>query len=148
MPRNDNVHEIELPRYLKRRPFAMQAMLIGLGIALIPLGGLGILWLKKITSKPSDSQSDAESVIKKYDSHLNVAKSRFVIHQQRDDPPLETETRSVFEDALDSLALSEFVVSAGKKFLSFVVKFGQIGLRRGPAPERGQAGGAKRRRRD
>ncbi len=126
MPRNDNVHEKELSRYSNRRPFALQAMLIGVGIALIPLGGLGILWLKKITSKPSDSQTDAESIIKKYFSHLSVGKRRVAIPQRRDDSPLDTETRSDFEDVLNSLALSEIVVSAGKKYLSFVVKYARI----------------------
>ena len=44
----------------------MQAALIGVGIALIPIAGLGILFLKKVTAKPSDSEEDADLIIKKY----------------------------------------------------------------------------------
>ncbi len=56
----------------------MQVVLVGIGIALVPLAGVGILWLKKFTAKPSDSEADAESIIKKY-SHL--------IEQYGEDPP-------------------------------------------------------------
>ena len=66
MPRNDGAVKKEAHRHPKRRPFIVQAVLIGVGIALVPLAGLGILFLKKVTAKPSDSQEDAESIIKKY----------------------------------------------------------------------------------
>jgi hypothetical protein len=66
MPRNDGPDAKEARRYPKRRPFIVQAALIGVGIALIPIAGLGILFLKKVTAKPSDSEEDADLIIKKY----------------------------------------------------------------------------------
>ena len=57
MPTNKRAHENDVCPSPKSRPFALQAVLVGIGIALVPLAGVGILWLKKFTGKsvfPSD----------------------------------------------------------------------------------------------
>ncbi len=78
MPTNKRAPENDARPSPKSRPLALQVVLVGIGIALVPLAGVGILWLKKFTAKPSDSEADAESIIKKY-SHL--------IEQYGEDPP-------------------------------------------------------------